>query len=138
VIIICPFAQVPELVLPDRIWCPIVQMLRGYGLPVCLLGHCGQWMDACGFAENEILSELPMEQKLAALENATLVVGIPNTWTLACTQWEKKIIYLYPDDQDPHKWWDQASPNYGRLLYTTGGIQVSILLAGVRELIKVL
>ena len=134
-IVLCPFALKQELDLQVGVWRAVVRMLRMYDLPVYLMGGPGEWRDECAFSENEILSEEPIETKLSYLAGATLIVGVPNAWLWMATAWEKKLIYLYPDMMATVRWFHYSSLNYGRLIYPARGIQVSAVLAGLRQMI---
>ena len=64
-----------------------------------------------------------------------MIVGVPNAWLWMATAWEKKLIYLYPDMMATVRWFHYSSLNYGRLIYPARGIQVSAVLAGLRQMI---
>lgn len=135
-IILAPFALKPELSLPTATWQVLVRTLRTYGQTVYLMAERGVRFDYLCFTESEILSELPVAEKLGYLEAAKLIVGVPNAWLWAATAWEKKIITLLPDSIPPRRWFGFAHPtSYGVVRYDSRQLAAPVLLSAVRMLI---
>lgn len=134
-IVLCPTSIRSELGIPSVVWRSVAKMLRTYGYPVILIGDDGERMDDAMFTEYENLSSNPIEEKLAALASAVLVVGIPNAWTWASTAWAKKLVYLYPDGMPSRRWFSFSHENFGRILFDRHQLAIPIVLAGVRKLI---
>jgi hypothetical protein len=135
-IILCPWGLKTELDMPVSCWLAISKHLRSYGCKVCVMGQPGKRLD--GYTEDEVLSELPILEKMQALASAKLVVGVPNEYTWMATAWERKIALLYSDSIPPRRWFPWAHDNWGRILFETHMISIPVLLAGLRELIKIL
>lgn len=134
-IVVAPFALNRDLDLPLSTWISIISHLRSYGLPVKLIGDKGQWLDPAGFEENDILSELPVEDKLCHLANASLVVGVPNAWTWAATAFRPAIAYFYPDNMPQHRWFGFSDERYGRMVFDPRNVQSPIVISGLRAMI---
>jgi hypothetical protein len=138
-IIVCPKTFKPELALPPVTWRAIVRMLRSYDRPVYLMGEPGEWMDDASFAENEILTELPLKEKLEWLAGAELIVGVPNAWLWLAAAWEKKIAFLYPDSIPKYRWfWFASDSTYGRISFVPYQLQTAVVLTGLRTMIDAL
>ena len=139
-IVICPFEINDAFKFPWQIWRAVVRHARTYGLPVTLLGRPGQRMDYATFTEGSILSELSMIDKMKALADSRLVLGIPNEWTWMAPAWKKKVLVFYPDDLPVDRWFgfDVAPYTLGRVMYTRSQLQIPVLLAGARRIIELL
>jgi hypothetical protein len=139
-IVICPFEINDAFKFPWQVWRAVIRHARTYGLPVTLLGRPGQRMDYATFTEGSILSELPMIDKMRALADSRLVLGIPNEWTWMATAWKKKVLVFYPDDLPVDRWFgfDVAPYTLGRVLYTRSQLQIPVMLAGARRTIELL
>ena len=135
-IVICPFAPKPEVALPAIVWRAIIRYLRGFGKPMHLIGNGGQWQDECGYSEDEILSERSVPEKLAMIAGAELIVGLPNEWMWAATAWQKRLVYFYPNDVPPMRWWHWAGERYGRAVYRADQLQVPVILHQLKGLIE--
>lgn len=135
-IVMCPFGLRRELDLPVRVWRHIALFLRSYNLRLYLMGSRGERMDQAVFTESEILSEETMQDKLAILALSSLVVGVPNGWTWLATAWTRNMVILYPDGMPPRRWFPYIHDRYGRILFEAHNLQVPIVLAGLRKLIK--
>ncbi|MDE2100022.1 MAG: hypothetical protein KGL39_22400 [Patescibacteria group bacterium] len=134
-VMLCPYPLAEGLGIDMNMWGHVCLLLRGYGLPLVLMAEPGQWLDSCGFAENEILTELPFEKKLRWMASAELIVGVPNVWMWMAAGMEKKLITLYPEWVPPRRWFPYASNRFGRILFEKGAVQMPALLAGLRTLI---
>lgn len=134
-IVIAPFALNKALDIPLPIWVSLVSHLRSYRLPVKLIGDRGQWLDPAGFAENDILSELPAKEKLRCLANASLVVGVPNAWTWAATAFRPAMVIFYPQGVPQHRWFGFQAERYGRIAFDPTTIQAPIMMSGLRAMI---
>ena len=137
-IVVCPFGLKLDLDLPSNCWRSIVQMLRTYSENIFLLGERGQRLDAVGFPEAHILSDLTIEEKLETLAKAKLIIGVPNAWTWAVTGWTKKLIYFYPDKQLAARWFPWPGDTFFRIWIDTNNIQIPPMLAGLRKAISLL
>lgn len=138
-IIVCPFPSHGDLFLPAQVWNYIIRLLRSYGLPVYFMGDRDTRMDSGIFTEGEVLSNLPVEQKLAILKDAALVVGTPNAWTHIALGFNTNLIVTYhvaiPDER-----WFPAVPKeqhtYGRILYSPYSLDIAGFIATMRLVIK--
>lgn len=135
-IVVCPYTFQRDLELPVPAWHAIITMLRMFGEPVYLLSGPGQRFDSAKFAENQIISEENIMEKLAILATARLIVGVPNEWLWLATAWRKPMVYFYPDTLPPRRWFWQPDDIYGRCVFTPEQVQVPLILAGLRMLIN--
>jgi hypothetical protein len=134
-IVICPFSLKGDLDLPIQVWAPLTKMVRSYGFPVLLMGDPGQRLDSVGFTESAITSDWPMEEKIATLASASLIVGTPNAYTWIGTSWDKKIVLFYPQHIPQERWFWFQHKNFPRNVYNASQVQIPVLLAGLRILI---
>jgi len=139
-IVVCPFEINDAFRLPWQVWKELIRHARTYGLSVALLGRPGQRTDYATFTEGQILSSLPIEEKMAALASARLVIGVPNEWTWIASAWDKKIAIMQPDDIPNERWFGFPTAPYtlGRVLFTRSQLGVPVLLAGLRRIIEAL
>lgn len=139
-IVVAPFEVHESFRLPWQAWKKVIRHLRTYGVPVTLMGRPGQRADYASFTEGTILCSASTDEKLCALAQARLVLGVPNEWTWMAAAWNKKIIVLHPDDIPHERWFgfDVAARTLGRLLYQSRELQVPVILAGLRRLISVM
>ncbi len=137
-IVLCPYGPDVSLNLHPTVWKYISKSLRSYKLPVKMMGDPGQRMDSSAFLEDNMLSELPVAEKLVALAGATLVAGVPNAWIWLAAAMGKKVIVLYPDNVPPQRWFWQSSESVLRIQYEHDKVAVPMLLTGVRQAIAAL
>jgi len=139
-IVVSPYHVHDSFRLPWQIWRGLIKHLRTYGLPVHLLGMTGERADYANFTEGTVLSSLPVADKLRALAQAKLVVGVPNAWTWAAAGYGKKVIVLHPDGIPHERWFGfEVQPRtLGRLLYDAQQLQPAVILAGMRKLISIM
>ena len=135
-IVVCPFPPRNELALPEEVWRAVVHYLRGFGTGVVLLGGKGQWQDACSYTEDEIMSEQPVADKLAKLEKADLVVGVPNEWTWAAAGMMKPLVYFYPHNVPDRRWFAWGHENLSRALFRADQLATPVVLYSLKQAIE--
>lgn len=138
-IIVCPFPSHGDLFLPAQVWNYIIRLLRSYHLPVYFMGDRDSRMDSGIFTENEVLSNLPVEQKLAILKDAALVVGVPNAWTHCALGFNTNLIVPYPIAIPDERWFPavpKEQHTYGRLYYSPYSLDIAGFISTVRMIIK--
>lgn len=135
-ILLTPIACDPALALPYQVWRYLsVWLLRGYNVPLYLLGPAGTRADYASMAENDNKSELSDEEKQELIAHATLVVGVPNEYQWMAAKLGKHIITLYPEDIEPRQFFPFQSDKFSRCVFVRNNLQVATVLAGVRTLI---
>lgn len=137
-IVVCPFPIKPELGLPLPLWKTIVKNLRSYDLPVTLMGEGEERMDACAFTETEILCWRSVDDRMAALNSAELVVGVPSAWVWVAAGLGRKICLFYPEKTPTRRWFPWADDKFGRILHDPSTLKVPPVLAAMRHLIDIL
>lgn len=133
-IVLCPHPPKTDMELPAQAWRTILRHLRSYGLPIRFLGDRGQRLDTCAVTESEIASEYSIQDKLALLASASLVVGVPCAWTWLATAWDKKMVVYYPLNLPLERWFHFDSPtdSYRVITYEDHALKIPMLLLGLR------
>lgn len=135
-IILCPFSAIPFMQpIPVAVWKSIAMFLRTFGVPVRLMGDPGERVEGLNFTEGNILSDLPLEEKLGILATAKMVVGMPNAWTWLASTFHRPICVYYPDTEPMLRWFGfYNSPLHGRVSYSPTMVQIPVMLMGLRTM----
>lgn len=137
-IIVAPFGLKAELDLPSGVWRELAKNLRSYDLPVRLLGRRGQRQDGSSYTEGEQLSDLSIEEKLQAIASADLIVGTPNEWMWSASAWKKKQLLFYPEHLPQKRWGWWEGDEFGRIMFQSHQLHVSVILATMNKMINML
>jgi hypothetical protein len=135
-IVLAPCGLKGDLDIPVQVWQSVARFLRSYGRNVLYMGLPGQRLDRGAFFESEIITSRSWGEKLAVIEEADLIVGVPNAWTWAATGWNKNIVVLYPDHIPPLRWFWFDSPKFSKIIYIVHQIQTPVILSGIRQMIE--
>jgi hypothetical protein len=136
-IVVCPFGLRPEFDVPIKIWKEVIRQLESYDSEIYILGERGQRLDEIGFTENEILSDLPLSDKLQAIASAKLIVGVANSWTWASSAWPVKRILIHPDTVRNDRWYPGVDNSMTKFLLTNSDIlEAPVILVGIRKMMK--
>lgn len=135
-IVVAPFPVRPDMGIPLSIWKHLVLHLRTYDRPVYQIGERGERQEECAYSEGDILCDLPVADRLEAVADAELIVGVPNIWTWAATAWNKKQVIMYPDSVPLERWFPYGSRAYGIMLYEKTKLQVPVILTALRQIIR--
>lgn len=137
VILMAPFGQ-KKLEISITHWRLMAKFLRTYNLPVKSLGQPGQRIDLAGFTEADILTDCPIEEKLATIASAVLMVGIPNEWLEAAVGWNRPLVVLYPEAIRPMQWFPYLNDHspFRLMAYPKNNLDAAAIITGLRHLIK--
>lgn len=137
-IILCPSAIRRETDIGVNVWRSIARHLRSYGYPVYIIGPRGYRMDEAAFTEYEVKSEASVGEKLGLISTAKLVVGTANEWTWAAAGFNRPIAIPYPDHLPPRRWFPFVAESIGRIACEMDKLHPPLVLAGVRQLLKLI
>lgn len=140
-IIVCSEPLKKDFAVPRQSWVEIVRLLKTYGYRVTFMGDRGQRVENYNLPEGDLLSDLPVKDKLERLRRAALVVGVPNAWTWLATAWNKPQLILYPETQAVVRdgdlsvgWFPLHKKESVRWLLTSPGTSfLPVLLMGIRK-----
>jgi hypothetical protein len=136
-IVLCPFGLRQEFDIAVPIWKEVVRQLESYDQQVYLLGDRGQRMDEIAFTEPEILSDLPLIDKLQILSSAKVVIGVANAWTWLSSAWSIKRLLLHPEKIRNDRWYPALNNDETKFLLTDPEVMnVPIVLVGIRKLMR--
>ena len=135
-IIICPYGATRSLELPPNVWKNVARLARTYDDNIQMLGS--KRFELSSLTEADYLGTLPVKQRLQALADAKLIIGVPNEYTWMATAWLKKMIILYPDSIPQRRWFHFAHEKFGRIHFQTHALQIPVVLGAVRKLIRLL
>lgn len=135
-IVLCPESIRSDMSLPQPAWKAMADLLRLYGYGVCLMGDYGYRLDGCKFSELDIVSNLPVKEKIQVLAESRLIVGVPNAWMWLGTAWDKKMMVLYPDGVPMHRWFPYSTDNQRWITFAQYNFQLPLLLSAARKWLR--
>lgn len=134
-IILCPHPVSTILTITQPVWRAIALFLRSFNARVRFMGDIGQRIEGLNFTEGNILSDLPLAEKISILAQAKLVVGMPNAWTWLAATFNRSVLVYYPDTEPMLRWFGfYNTPKHGRVSYSPSHVQIPVMLMGLRTM----
>lgn len=136
-IVLAPFGLRPEFDLPSAIWKGVHRHLEGYGEPVYVVGDAEQRLAVLPTSEQEILSDVPMTDRLYAVANARLIVGVANAYTWASAAFSTPRLLFQPETVRNDRWYPPMdNDNTKWLLWDKSRLSLAVVLTGIRQMMR--